>query len=176
MLPPFLIPSLLEAGPAQSPLEHQFRSEELRDLAALARKHNAQMMFGQYFEELAGTQAVDGTALTASTTATSLLAAPKLTIPANYLSRVGQSVVVIAAGRVSNIVTTPGTLTLDLRFGATVVANGGAMPLNTTAKTNVSWLLWWVLTLRAIGASANFMHQGQWFIGIRSQFARRCDG
>jgi hypothetical protein len=51
-----------------------------------------------------------------------------------------------AAGRVSNIVTTPGTLTLDVRIGPTsniIVANGGAMALNTVAKANVPWWLEW---------------------------------
>lgn len=108
----------------------------------------------------------DGTALTASTTATSLLASQaKITLPPNFISYIGQAFRVRAAGRVSNIVTTPGTLTLDIRFGvagAVVVANGGAMQLNAVAKTNVPWFLDWLLTARAIGSAANFMHQGTW--------------
>jgi hypothetical protein len=53
---------------------------------------------------------------------------------------------------------------LDVRFGAVIVANGGAMTINATAKTNVPWFLFWLLTCRAIGGttSANVMHQGMW--------------
>ena len=107
---------------------------------------------------------IDGTALTASVTATSILpAAAKFTLPANFF-QIGKVLRVVAAGRVSNIITTPGTLTLDLRLGAVIAANGGAMALNVVAKTNVPWWLEWVLTCRAIGASttANLMHQGLW--------------
>jgi hypothetical protein len=116
-------------------------------------------MFGQVFEELLGSQQQDGTALTASVTPTSILhPTGRIRIPAGYLYRVGQVLRIFAAGRVSNIVTTPGTLTLDLRMGALpptiVVANGGAMALNTVAKTNVPWVLWWELTLRSVGITA----------------------
>lgn len=102
----------------------------------------------------------DGAALSNSTTATSLLPAQaKLTIPANYFDYVGRRLRVTAQGRISNIVTTPGTLILDLRLGATVVFNGVAMQLSTTAHTTVPW--WWTveLTLRVTGSSANFMGQ-----------------
>ena len=107
----------------------------------------------------------DGTALTNSTTPTSLLnAQAKFTMGAGVVSYIGQQFLVKAHGRISTVVTTPGTLTLDLRLGAVVVANGGAMTLSTTAKTNVAWGLEWLLTCRAIGAggsaTANFMHQG----------------
>jgi len=107
---------------------------------------------------------VDGTALTASTTPTSILpAAARVTIPPNFL-KIGSLFLLRAHGRVSNIVTTPGTLTLSARFGAVIVANGGAMALNIVAKTNVPWYLEWLLTCRSIGGgtSATMMHQGKW--------------
>lgn len=106
----------------------------------------------------------DGTALTASTTPTSILpAAAKLTLPANFLD-IGRELRITASGRISNVVTTPGTLTLDVRFGSVVAANGGAMALNTVAKTNLPWMLEWYLTCRSIGAStsATMFHQGKW--------------
>lgn len=106
----------------------------------------------------------DGSALSGSTTATSILpAAAKLTLPANYLDYVGRVIRVKAAGRISNIVTTPGTLILDLRLGATVVFNGAAMQLSTTAHTTVPWVWEVMLTVRAIGTSANFMGQSVFF-------------
>ncbi len=111
------------------------------------------------------TAQVDGSALTASTTATSILPTQaKFTLPANFLS-IGTTLRIRAAGRISNVVTTPGTLTLDIRFGAVIVATSPAFALNIVAKTNVSWILDWDLTCRAIGGgtSANFMHIGKWF-------------
>lgn len=108
----------------------------------------------------------DGTALTNTLTPTSLLNSvnAKSTLGAGFISTIGKQFLVRAAGRISTVITTPGTLTLDLRLGSVVVANGGALTLSTTAKTNVSWYLEWLLTLRALGAggsaTANFMHQG----------------
>lgn len=124
-------------------------------------------MPGQSWQETLINANVDGTALTASTTPTSILpATAKLPLPPHFF-RIGKMIKIAAAGRVSNIVTTPGTLTLDVRMGPTsniVVANGGAMSLNIVAKTNVPWYLEWVLTCRAVGnsTSANLMHQGLW--------------
>jgi hypothetical protein len=113
---------------------------------------------------------VDGAAVTNTTTPTSILGGTgtgasqaKLTLPANFLY-VGRVMKVTAMGRISTVVTTPGTLTLDVRFGAVIVANGGAMSLNIVAKTNVPWWLEWILTCRAIGSgtTSNMMHQGMW--------------
>lgn len=116
----------------------------------------------QGWQETLITQQVDGTALSNSTTATSIIApAAKFTLPANYMA-IGRTLRITARGRISNIVTTPGNLTLDVRFGSVVVFNGGAIALNTTAKTNVTWSLVLELTCRAIGAStsANMMGIG----------------
>jgi len=98
------------------------------------------------------TQQVDGTALASSTTATSLLApAARFTLPANLL-QVGTKLRVVASGRVSTLTASPGTLALDVRLGAsTVIFNGGAMNLNTTAQTNASWSYDAELVVRSIG-------------------------
>lgn len=104
---------------------------------------------------------VDGTAVTNTTTPTSLLpAAAGYTFGASFFKQIGDKLLVKAAGRISTVVTTPGTLTLDLRYGATTIATSGAMTLSTSAKTNVAWEVEWLLTARAIGATGNFMHQG----------------
>ncbi len=106
----------------------------------------------------------DGSALTASTSPTSILPAQaKFTLGAQQMDRIGRQFMVRAAGRVTTV-TTPGTLTLDIRLGAVVAANSGTMVLSTTAKTNVAWELEWLLTLRSVGGgtSATFMHQGHW--------------
>lgn len=107
----------------------------------------------------------DGSALSASTSATSLLpAAAKFTMPANFL-RVGSVLRVRFAGRLSNLVTTPGTLTIELRMGPTssiAAFSSGAMQMSSTAHSNVPIVGEIMLTCRAIGNStnANFMGQG----------------
>lgn len=114
----------------------------------------------QTWQETLISAQVDGTALNTSTTATSIIpAAAKLVLPANFFA-IGKVLRVSSRGRISNIVTSPGTLTLDIRFGSTVVFNGGAVSLNTTAKTNVSFEFEAILTCRAIGTSANLIGVG----------------
>jgi len=106
----------------------------------------------------------DGTALTNSTTATSILPViAKPTLPANYLFA-GKIFRVRASGRISTVVTTPGTLTLDFRLGSVSVFSSGAMTLNTTAQTNVGWIYDTMMTVRAVGATttANILGQGLW--------------
>lgn len=122
-------------------------------------------MSKQTWREAVAFASGDGPTLANSAVATSIMpVTARKTFEANFLNQVGRVLKVTAAGRVSNIVTTPGTLTLDLRFGAIVVANGGAMALNVVAKTNVPWYLEWLLVVRAIGngTNANLMHQGKW--------------
>lgn len=104
----------------------------------------------------------DGTALTNTVTATSIIpAAARFVLPAGFVNHVGKTFRITAKGRISNIVTTPGNLTLDVRMGGTVVFNGGAVALNTTAKTNVTWWFEAELVCRAIGATGNFLGIGQ---------------
>ena len=110
------------------------------------------------------TAQTDGAALASSTAATSLLPSQaKYTLPANFL-QIGSKLRFQAAGRVSTLVTSPGTLILDIRFGSVIVATSPAFALNIAAQTNDTWLLNWDLTCRAIGGTttANFMHTGMW--------------
>ena len=104
----------------------------------------------------------DGSALTNTVTATSILPViAKPTLPANYLFA-GKMLRITASGRISTVVTTPGTLNLAIRFGSVAVFDSGAMTLNTTAQTNVNWLYTAILTVRAVGSgtSANVLGQG----------------
>lgn len=106
---------------------------------------------------------VDGAALSNTTTATSLLPAQaKLTLPANTLQYIGQIFRVRASGRISTLVTAPGTLTLQARFGGASIMDSGAMALNIVAKTNVGWNLELWGTLRVVGSAANFIWYGTW--------------
>jgi hypothetical protein len=110
---------------------------------------------------------IDSTALTASTTPTSILPpSARFIIPANYFS-IGSVLRVRAYGRITTVVTTPGTLALAFMLGPTSnisVFTPAAMALNIVAQTNATWSLEMMLTCRAIGASttANFMGSGRW--------------
>jgi hypothetical protein len=105
------------------------------------------------WQETLTTQAADGPALTASVTETSLiLGVNKRVIPPgpDFWS-IGKKWRFVSKGRISNIVTSPGTLTLRIKMGATAIWNSGAIPLNIVAKTNVPWWLEVEGVVRSVG-------------------------
>src|SRR4051812_15535639 len=109
----------------------------------------------------------DGTAVTATAEGTLLPTPARIFIPSGYLNRIGKRFAIRASGRISNIVTTPGTLTLRMKLGPTAniaVAASSAIQLNAVAKTNVSWYLDLTMTLRSIGSgtAATFFPMGTW--------------
>ena len=116
-----------------------------------------------FWETLLSSQA-DGTAVTAAsrTSMTAGTTQARFTLPAGKIKNIGDQLRLVASGRISNVVTTPGTARFDLAFGANVVFDTQAMPLNTTAKTNVGWWLEALGTVRAVGTSASIMWQGTW--------------
>lgn len=117
----------------------------------------------QTWREVLVSAQVDGTPLNTSISATSIIpAAAKFTLPTNYFA-IGRMLKVTATGRISNIVTSPGTLTLDVRLSGVIAWTGGAVSLNAVAKTNVGWTLEAWLTCRAIGngTAANLIGQGR---------------
>lgn len=94
---------------------------------------------------------IAGTALSASTTPTSLLpGAARLNFPSNYWA-IGTHFKVVASGQISTAAAAPGTLTLDFRVGGTVVFNGGATGTLATSATNLTWVWEFHLTCRSIG-------------------------
>ena len=118
-----------------------------------------------YFSTLVESQ-IDGTSFSTSTAETTLLpAVSKIVLPSGYINRIGKRLHVVAYGRISNIITSPGTLTLRFKLGATAniaVATSRAISLNAVAKTTVGWYLDLDMTVRAIGSgtSANIMAGG----------------
>lgn len=104
---------------------------------------------------------VDGPALTAAAAASCLPPAALATLPANFFDAIGQTLIGRIAGRISNVITTPGTARFDIRLGGTVVFDSLAIPLNIVAKVNVPFEFEFMLTLRALGAAANFMGVGR---------------
>lgn len=127
-------------------------------------------MSQQTWVETLITEQVDGTAypFTGGVAGSILTPNPQLWFPANYFTTIGKKLRIKAAGRVSNIITTPGTLKLDVMMGpATPTINvftSGTMALNIVAKTNVTWYMDVTLTVRAVGAAAltTFMGVGNW--------------
>lgn len=106
----------------------------------------------------------DGSALSNTTTPTSLLPGEaKIPLQGGALWFKGQKLRVLAHGRMSTVVTSPGTFQFTFKLGSVIVADGVAMTLSTTAKTNVAWELAWDMTVRAVGTSttANLIHQGR---------------
>lgn len=109
----------------------------------------------------------DGTAVTGTSEGSLLHTSARYTIPANFLFYPGQALRLRAAGRISNIVTTPGTITFRFKMGPTaniISAVSPGLQLNAVAKTNVLWVLDWDFTLRGVGGgtTATFMHSGLW--------------
>jgi hypothetical protein len=119
---------------------------------------------GLGYQNLIGSPSqVQGPNLTASTTRTSIMpTSAKQTVPTQFFDRPGKKFRAFVHGRLSNIVTTPGTLTLDMTFAAVQVWNSGAIQLSAIAHTTLPFWLEIEMTLRAIGAgtSANLMAAG----------------
>lgn len=105
----------------------------------------------------------DGPTLTGAAAASMVPTYVPTTLPAGYW-QIGRSWRITASGRISCVVTTPGTARFDLRLGGVVAWDSLAIPLNTVAKTNVPWYLDVLLTCRAVGSgtSANLIGQGFW--------------
>lgn len=121
-------------------------------------------MPAQSYRSLIARADIDGTAVTATAEGSLLPGHAKVILPATLFDTIGKRFVLHAHGRISNIVTTPGTVTLRLKFGAVIVAASAALQLNAVAKTNVFWLLKWDLFLKTIGNGvlSTLMHNGDW--------------
>jgi hypothetical protein len=106
----------------------------------------------------------DGPTLTAAAAASCVPTYVPTSIPAGYW-QIGRQWRLTATGRISCVVTTPGTARFDLRLGAVTAFDTLAIPLNIVAKTNVAWWLHVLLTCRSVGTgvSATLFGQGQWF-------------
>ena len=97
-------------------------------------------------------------------TVTETIMVPDYTLPANYLypGRVLKYSILFDH---STVITTPGTLTLALRYGGvsgTVLATSGAFaPDPTAASTTVSGMVEWWFACRAVGTAAASFTMGR---------------
>ena len=106
-----------------------------------------------------------GTLFNTYTTAKTVLPTGCLvTLPANWWY-VGRSIRYTVYGGMSNLVTTPGTVTLQVNLGSVAAFSTGAIQLNATAHTTLPFKFEALLTCRAVGATttANLMGQGTVF-------------
>jgi hypothetical protein len=108
---------------------------------------------------------VDGAAVTAAAATSLLPAAAKKVIPDNFF-QIGRKIRVKAWGRISTVVTTPGTARFDVRFGASIVFDSQAIALSVAdAYANVPWYLQVDLTCRSIGnGTVATMFQGGFWL------------
>lgn len=121
-------------------------------------------MGAQYFPQMINPRSIaDGPTLTAAAAASCIPVNSKFTLPNNYWE-LGKMWRMRAYGRISNVVTTPGTARFDLRIGGVIAFDTLAMSLNTVAKTNVHWALDVLMTCRAVGNSTltTLFGQGTW--------------
>lgn len=116
----------------------------------------------QTFQETLVANSIAGTLFNTYTTAKTVI--PPICLfqfPPNYLY-IGKVFRVRVTGGISNIVTTPGTITFQVMMGSIVAWTSGAIQLNATAHTTLPFTLDVLLTCRAIGitTSANYIGQG----------------
>jgi hypothetical protein len=106
----------------------------------------------------------DGPTLTAAAAASCIPVNSKITLPNNYWT-LGRRWRVTASGRISSVITTPGTARFDLRIGGVVAFDSLAILLDTVAAhTTVGWILDVLLTCRSVGNSTltTLIGQGTW--------------
>lgn len=113
--------------------------------------------------KLLGFAYTDGPTLTAAAAASCLPTYALPQLPAGFFA-LGRMLRITAAGRISSVVTTPGTARFDIRLGGTVVFDTGAQALNAAALTNAPWMLDILLTCRAVGSGtlANLIGVSRW--------------
>jgi hypothetical protein len=118
----------------------------------------------QTWQETLMSTTVAGTNFTTYTTAKTVLPVGCLVnLPANWFY-VGRMIRYTVYGGISNIVTTPGTITLQLNLGAVAAVTTGAIQLNATAHTNLPFMAQCVATCRAVGNSTSANLMGQWLL------------
>lgn len=111
----------------------------------------------QTFRETLTVGSTDGPTLTAAARASCIPVANRIVLPNNFFY-VGKALRIVLGGRISNVVTTPGTARLDVCLGSagtTVVFDSGALNLNVVAKTTVPFLFELLLVCRAIGTGTS---------------------
>jgi hypothetical protein len=118
----------------------------------------------QYYPQIITPRSrADGPTLTAAAAASCIPVNSKFALINSYWEE-GRMWRLRMTGRISCVVTTPGTARFDLRIGAVVAWDSLAMALNAVAKVNVGWTLDVLLTCRSVGNGVltTLLGQGTW--------------
>lgn len=110
----------------------------------------------QTWQETLVQSVTDGPPLTAAARASCIPTPNRIVLPNNYFY-VGKALRFSLAGRISSVITTPGTARFDICMGSagtTIVFDSLAILLDTVAAhVNVPWVLEVELVCRAVGAT-----------------------
>lgn len=104
---------------------------------------------------------------TIANTTTETILFPNITIPANFMQD-GRVLRIVAMGKFSNIVTTPGNLNFLLRWGGvagTIIAQGTPTALSATAQTDIMFRIELEVTVRGNGATGSLLGMGWAYLG-----------
>ena len=123
-------------------------------------------MSKQTWQETLVLSKTDGPTLTAAARASCIPVADRIQLP-NLFWEIGKTLHLVMGGRISCVVTTPGTARFDLCLGAAgtvIVFDTLALNLNIVAKTTVPWILDVTLVCRAVGTgTATTFFPTAWF-------------
>lgn len=120
-------------------------------------------MSAPFFNQTLASQKSAGTLFNAYTTAKSVINVTELVpMPGNFM-QTGSKFRIRVMGGLSNIVTTPGTVTFQVMMGSVVVWTSGALQMTTTANTLTPFELEVNLRLDSSGSgtAAKFMATGK---------------
>jgi hypothetical protein len=120
-------------------------------------------MSQQTWEETLIARIADATQISNTVSETIML--PDTAIPANYFYA-GRVLRVKLFGVISNVVTTPGTLTFRARWGGvggTALVTSGALTQHTTAHTNAPFWIEFLIACRLAGSSGTLFTCGHSF-------------
>lgn len=107
-------------------------------------------------------QQAQATFFNSYTTAKSVISAQaKPVLPAGFFEYAGKAVRIDVLGAISNVVTTPGTITFQVMLGSVIVFTSGAIQLSTTAHTKLPFRFTAWLTARTVGDTTTATLIGQ---------------
>jgi hypothetical protein len=126
--------------------------------------HNSPRASGATWQETVNSQTTDGVAVTNTTTETIMV--PNFVWPNSgpQALYVGKQVLWVLWGRVSTVVTTPGTITFRMRWGGvagTLLVTSKAQRPKTTVSTNMAGWVQMEMTCRSIGSTGSVFSMGQ---------------
>src|SRR6266536_3112640 len=94
------------------------------------------------------------------TTGTDAATAVKYTAAPGFFY-IGKTLIATVCGDLSNIVTTPGTVTFQFMVGSVIAWTSGAINFTTTAHVSLPFWMYLMLTCQAIGTTAQAKLMGQ---------------